>query len=285
MNLLRETSKLSKLIIIGAYLIGLFFVASGIIMVFSGASGNTEFSFFGQKFKSENVGITAIFLGAATIILLIRYSSKIYNSALKYEAKKYEEKSDESYESLNQNENNYQKVKNIRFFKNFLQPAYNKFEKAHQDYTKTFKRYRDIISNNDYITEKDIWKSVQLLFKDSIFSYHLRTDAIQEAELLKCSTSFNFNPFISAINRYFTGPIEGKSDLPQHANKLSNGHFNLPRAKLFNVLRILKDSLGDEKMKAMVTVDSLDEIMMHLQKQKELIHAHYLIAKKKLFDI
>ncbi|MGI0016320.1 MAG: hypothetical protein ACREBU_23110 [Nitrososphaera sp.] len=42
----------------------------GAYMVYSGTSGNTEFSFFGQTFKSTHVGIAALFIGAAMAVLV-----------------------------------------------------------------------------------------------------------------------------------------------------------------------------------------------------------------------
>jgi len=54
------------------FVVGLFLSIIGIILVYLGATGNTEFNFFGQSFKSSNVGIAAIFLGSAMIVLNIR---------------------------------------------------------------------------------------------------------------------------------------------------------------------------------------------------------------------
>jgi hypothetical protein len=38
----------------------------------AGIQGDTEFSFFGQSFKSTHIGIAAIFLASALIVLNIR---------------------------------------------------------------------------------------------------------------------------------------------------------------------------------------------------------------------
>jgi len=58
------------IIIIFAFIFGLAIIIFGAYMAYLGYTGNTEFSFFGQTLKSTNVGIAAIFLGAALIVLL-----------------------------------------------------------------------------------------------------------------------------------------------------------------------------------------------------------------------
>jgi hypothetical protein len=69
---LEQVSPLLRLMVILGFIAGLTFAGLGIWLVALNASGDTEFSFFGQTFKSANVGIAAIFLGAATIVLLAR---------------------------------------------------------------------------------------------------------------------------------------------------------------------------------------------------------------------
>jgi uncharacterized integral membrane protein len=54
------------------FCIGALFAILGIVLVILGATGETEFSFFGQTFKSTNIGIAAFFLGAAIIVLNVR---------------------------------------------------------------------------------------------------------------------------------------------------------------------------------------------------------------------
>ncbi|MGH8498090.1 MAG: hypothetical protein ACRERV_04685 [Methylococcales bacterium] len=52
------------------FFVGLLIATLGVYMVYLGNAGNTEFTFFGQTFKSMNVGIAAIFIGAAMIVLV-----------------------------------------------------------------------------------------------------------------------------------------------------------------------------------------------------------------------
>ncbi len=68
----REDDPLLMSIIVGTFLFGAILGVAGVVFVILGASGDTEFELFGQTFKSQNVGIGAIFIGAVTVILLIR---------------------------------------------------------------------------------------------------------------------------------------------------------------------------------------------------------------------
>jgi len=53
----------------------------GVVLVIIGASGQTEFVFFGQSFKSQNVGIAAFFLGAALVVLNVRRILKSFDKS------------------------------------------------------------------------------------------------------------------------------------------------------------------------------------------------------------
>ncbi|MBU2641461.1 MAG: hypothetical protein KJ889_06640 [Gammaproteobacteria bacterium] len=51
----------------------------GVVLVVLGSQGETEFSFFGQTFKSQNVGIASFFLGAALVVLNVHRILKSYD--------------------------------------------------------------------------------------------------------------------------------------------------------------------------------------------------------------
>jgi hypothetical protein len=72
--MLRETSSILRLIIWGAYTLAGLIVIAGIVLVCLGSGGNTEFTFFGQTFRSTSVAIAGIFLGASILVLLVRRS-------------------------------------------------------------------------------------------------------------------------------------------------------------------------------------------------------------------
>lgn len=59
-------------IVLLTFVVGLLLAIIGIFLVYLGASGDTNFNFFGQEFKSTNTGIAAIFIGASLIVLNTR---------------------------------------------------------------------------------------------------------------------------------------------------------------------------------------------------------------------
>jgi hypothetical protein len=85
-RLIEASSPLLKIIVFGAYLVGVLLSATGILLIYFGATGNTEFTFFGQSFKSTNIGISALFIGAATIVLLVRRAMKSLDIAIRGES-------------------------------------------------------------------------------------------------------------------------------------------------------------------------------------------------------
>ncbi|MGH8557504.1 MAG: hypothetical protein ACRESZ_08590 [Methylococcales bacterium] len=56
--------------IVFGYIVGILMAGLGVYLAVLGTTANTEFSFFGQTFKSTSIGIAAIFIGAAMIVLV-----------------------------------------------------------------------------------------------------------------------------------------------------------------------------------------------------------------------
>lgn len=67
-----KSRHLLERIAIASFFVGVVLAAMGVYLVYIGASGDTEFSYFGQKFRSTNAGIAAIFIGAVLIVLNVR---------------------------------------------------------------------------------------------------------------------------------------------------------------------------------------------------------------------
>ena len=59
-------------IAIGIMLLGGMFGCLGVLLVYLGAKGNTNIMLFGQKMETADVGVASIFIGAVTVILVIR---------------------------------------------------------------------------------------------------------------------------------------------------------------------------------------------------------------------
>lgn len=85
-KLIHATSTTLRVVIIGAFVLGVAFVGAGIWLVYLSATGETTFSFFGQTFSSTNAGIAALFLGAATVVLLLRRSLSSLDNVVRMES-------------------------------------------------------------------------------------------------------------------------------------------------------------------------------------------------------
>ena len=66
-----------------SFIFGSLLSILGVTLVVIGATGDTEFNLFGQSFKSSNVGIAALFIGAVLVILNIRRLLTSYDKANK----------------------------------------------------------------------------------------------------------------------------------------------------------------------------------------------------------
>jgi hypothetical protein len=71
-ELIRENQRTQRLLLIlGSILAGIFFIG-GVFIAILGTRAMTEFSLFGQTFKSTSAGIALGFIGAVLFILLLR---------------------------------------------------------------------------------------------------------------------------------------------------------------------------------------------------------------------
>jgi len=68
---IRETRSLFGLITLGIFVAGIWLAKMGNDLVHLGSIGQTKIYFFGQSFDSSNVGVAAIFLGAASIVIVL----------------------------------------------------------------------------------------------------------------------------------------------------------------------------------------------------------------------
>jgi hypothetical protein len=86
-RLINASGSILRIVVIGSLCAGLLISALGLWLVYLGATGATEFSFFGQTLKSLNVGVPALFIGAVTIVLLLRRSLKSLDQAVALDAR------------------------------------------------------------------------------------------------------------------------------------------------------------------------------------------------------
>jgi hypothetical protein len=171
-----------------------------------------------------------------------------------------------------------------KLFTNFVQPAYEAFEQAHQTYLETFQEYRNFIVSHETLSKQKMNELQERLINDSRFQQDLRSSAIQRAGILRTSRRYDFVPLISAIEGYFLEPIDGKSELLNLTREIVL-HDNAARAFLYTILQLLQASLPDKKFRASITVEGIDEIIMYLQDRKSKIQSLYLDAKKNLMQM
>ena len=78
-----EIKKASLVFGIVVSVIALLICLLGVWLIYLKSSGQTHFKFFGQDFRSDNVGIAAIFLGAVVIVIALRRTFKTLDNITK----------------------------------------------------------------------------------------------------------------------------------------------------------------------------------------------------------
>ena len=76
-NSTKKPEPILVIALIGGFLSGLFLAILGAFLFSKGATGDTEIEVFGQSLRSTNVGIAAIFIGAAVIVLVVTRVLKV----------------------------------------------------------------------------------------------------------------------------------------------------------------------------------------------------------------
>src|SRR4030095_5841747 len=139
-----------------------------------------------------------------------------------------------------------------KLFTDFVQPAYESFEKAHHRYIECFQEYQRFLSTRTKLSNRAIKELLERLRQDSLWEQHIRHSAMIEAEELMASRRYNFGPFIIALKSYFEEPVSGNTKMVQSAIDMSM-LSNAPRVFLHNVLTMLLISTWDEKARKKVS--------------------------------
>ena len=84
--ILEKATPLLKIIIYGAFFIGISFALIGVWLVYLGFTGLTEFNLLGQSFKSVNVGIGGVFIGGVVVSLTLRRAFQTIESGMNHTA-------------------------------------------------------------------------------------------------------------------------------------------------------------------------------------------------------
>ncbi len=68
----QQKNALLRILVFWSFIFGLALIGSGVYLAFIESGSVTELSFFGQTFKSSNVGISSIFIGSVLVVLNVR---------------------------------------------------------------------------------------------------------------------------------------------------------------------------------------------------------------------
>lgn len=74
--MIRASEGILKHSMMMSLVMGLALILGGIVLVYLGNTGDTEFTLFGNQFKSTSVGVVGIFCGAVVVVLGQRRSLK-----------------------------------------------------------------------------------------------------------------------------------------------------------------------------------------------------------------
>jgi hypothetical protein len=87
---LKAIQPLISLLVKASFLLALLFGCIGVVLVYLGSTGTTEISIFGQSIKSQNVGISSLFLSVVMIVLLVKRILGTVNIVAGLESKSYD---------------------------------------------------------------------------------------------------------------------------------------------------------------------------------------------------
>jgi hypothetical protein len=71
-----------SLVSIGAFIVCSLIALLGVVLVYLGSTGDSQMRLFGQELTTTNVGISAIFIGSVSLVLLIRRVMKSLDIAI-----------------------------------------------------------------------------------------------------------------------------------------------------------------------------------------------------------
>jgi hypothetical protein len=75
-------SKLLIVVAVGSLLLGAVFGVLGVLLVYSGATADTQITLFGQRLSSGSVGVASLFIAAVTVVMLSRRVLKSFDELI-----------------------------------------------------------------------------------------------------------------------------------------------------------------------------------------------------------
>ncbi len=75
-------SKLLLIVATGGMLLGAAFGILGVLLVYRGATADTQLTLFGQKLSSGSVGVASLFIAAVTVVMVLRRVLKSFDGLM-----------------------------------------------------------------------------------------------------------------------------------------------------------------------------------------------------------
>jgi hypothetical protein len=76
-------TKLLVIVAVGGIILGAAFGTLGVLLVYLGATGSSDVTFFGQHISTGSVGVASLFMATITVILVIRRTLKSFDELSK----------------------------------------------------------------------------------------------------------------------------------------------------------------------------------------------------------
>lgn len=188
--------------------------------------------------------------------------------------------------------NRGEKIKESRkeFFNNFVDPAYSQFKLIHEDYLKSFQKYRDLIrhSNEPLNLEHQVITEIR---QDHISTRNIRQEALNLAEIV--DNQFQGDYFDKQTQKKKKGQSEPEfafadAILNYILLGTSSNYYlldqesypgNAPRSVVVTNLTKIFGEEEDEKLKIKKSIMKLNGVLEDLQLQYDNVNKQYLQLK------
>jgi hypothetical protein len=169
---------------------------------------------------------------------------------------------------------NWKKQQKITQYEKFVAPMFQDFEKVHEDYIDSFKKYRDLLkklkSGSKEITIDTILETIK---EDSLFTEDLRMKLTHLADV---ESKSNVSCFILAIYTYLRlADFESEDSLWE----MNGVRFDLYH-DLIHVKKRIQEWKEPEEKQIDRALETLDENVMRLQRSYNEVVRQYTRLKK-----
>jgi hypothetical protein len=194
--------------------------------------------------------------------------------------------------------NRSEKIKESRkeFFNDFVEPAYSQFKSVHEDYLKSFQRYRELIkhSNEPLSLEHKVIAEIR---QDHINTRNIRQELLNVSEVIDNQFQGDyFEKYRQKSRKSQSEPEFGFADavlkyllLGTNSNEnLLDGEEmypgNAPRLNAVKNLRGIFSKEWDEKTKIKESIAKLNDVLENIQAEYDTVNKQYLKLKTYLLS-